>query len=222
MPLKVIAALGDSVTNGYWDSETFQGWFGRLAAKILAAYPPLDENGKVKKGAEKFGFVNISYDGDRVCDAVHRLAAEGCSRDIDILIIRIGANDLIRSPNPDSPMDLSEHCRGEYWHKLLELAKKNIKTIIVLDTLPRYQETEVAYGWFDAPMFEPNADKIAYNEQIAEICKSHNVPFLRFYDRWAKRDLSEYYVDYGHPNAKGHQLIADELYEEIEKLGILK
>ncbi len=30
---KIIAALGDSITQGYFDS-TGAGWFGRLAAKI--------------------------------------------------------------------------------------------------------------------------------------------------------------------------------------------
>lgn len=220
MPLKIIAALGDSVTNGYWD-ETFQGWFGRMAAKISAANPPLDENGKVKRGVAKFGFVNISYDGDRVCDAFHRLASEGLSRDIDILIIKIGGNDLIRSPNSDSPMDLSEHGRAEYWHKLLDLAKKNIPHVIVLGITPRYKDDAVAYGWFDAPMHEYNSDRIEYNKQIAEICAMKNIPFINQWDKWISRDLSKYVVDYDHPNGAGHQLIADEVYEELQKLKLV-
>ncbi|MDR1207200.1 MAG: SGNH/GDSL hydrolase family protein [Rickettsiales bacterium] len=221
MPLKVIAALGDSVTNGYWDSDTFQGWFGRLSAKITAANPPLDENGKVKKGAMKYGFNNISYDGDRVCDAFHRLSAEGCSRDIDILLICIGGNDLVRSPTPDSPTDLSEHVRAEYWHRMLDLAKKNIAQVVVLDILPRYKDDTVAYGWFDAPMHEYNSDRMICNDQIAKICAEKNIPFIRRYDKWAARDLSRYYADTSHPNAAGHSLIADEVYEELMKLKII-
>jgi lysophospholipase L1-like esterase len=175
----------------------------------------------VKKGVMKYGFNNISMDGDRVCDAFHRLASEGCSRDIDILFISIGGNDVIRSPNPDSPMDLSEHARAEYWHKLLDLAKKNIPQIVVLGILPRYKDDETAYGWFDAPMHELNADRVAYNDQIARICAENNVPFIKRFDEWAARNLSEYYADTSHPNSAGHQLIADEVFAELEKLGII-
>jgi len=123
MPLKIVTALGASVANGYWDIPTFQGWFGRLAAKILTVNPPLDENGHVKRGALKFGFNNLSMDGDRICDSFHRLAGEGFTRKFDVLIIEVSGNDLIRRPNPDSPMDLSPAAREEYWHKLLNLVK---------------------------------------------------------------------------------------------------
>ena len=216
MSYKSIAALGDSITNGFWD-ETFQGWFGRLAEKISKKHPFTGIKGK-----PRFGFHNLSMDGDRVCDAFHRLAAEGCSReDFDVLLIKIGGNDVIRSPNPDSPMDLSEHVREEYWHKLLTLAKKNSETVIVLDILPRHKDDTIAYGWFDAPMHEYNADRVAYNDQIANICATQNIPFIRMHDKWAKRDLSKYYVDTSHPNGAGHQLIADEVFEELEKMGIV-
>ena len=208
MAYKVIATLGDSITNGYWD-ETFAGWTGRLAEKISAAYP------------KSFGFHNLAQDGDRISDFYHRFAAECCSREIDILILTASGNDLIRSPNPDSPQDLSEHLRDEYWHKLLQLAQKNISQIVVLDVLPRHQDDQVDYGWFDAPMYEPNTDRIEYNDQVEKICKQYNIPFIRRYDKWAKRDLSKYYADHAHPNGAGHQLIADEVFEELKKLGIL-
>ncbi|MDD4556616.1 MAG: SGNH/GDSL hydrolase family protein [Alphaproteobacteria bacterium] len=207
MSYKVIAALGDSVTNGYWD-ETFSGWFGRLASKISAAH------------SKSFGFHNLSQDGDRISDFFHRFASEGLSREIDILIITVSGNDLIRSPEPDSPQDLSEHLRNEYWHKLLDLAQKNIPQIIVMDALPRHKDNTIAYGWFDAPMHEPNSDRIEYNNQIAQICKNRGIPFFRRYDKWVERDLSKYYVDTAHPNGDGHQLIANELYDELEKLGV--
>lgn len=208
MSYKVIATLGDSVTNGYWD-ETFAGWAGRLAAKISATYP------------KSFGFHNLAQDGDRISDFYHRFASECCSREIDVLILTVSGNDLVRSPNPDSAPDLSEHLRNEYWHKLLDLAQKNVSQIIVLDALPRHNDNIVDYGWFDAPMYEPNSDRVEYNDQVEKICKQYNIQFIRRYDKWAKRDLSKYYADNSHPNGAGHQLIADEVFEELKKLGIL-
>ena len=209
MSYKIVAALGDSVTNGFWD-ETFAGWFGRLATKISATYP------------KSFGFNNLSQDGDRVCDFFHRFAAEGLSRDIDILIITVSGNDLIRNPNIDSPTDLSVHLRNEYWERLLDLTQKNIPNILVLDALPRRNDKTADHeGRIDVPMFEPNADRIEYNAQVAKICADRKISFMRRFDKWTKLDLSEYYVDLVHPNGKGHQLIADEVYAELEKLGWL-
>ena len=209
MSYKVIAALGDSITNGYWD-ETFAGWFGRLASKISLTYP------------KSFGFHNLSQDGDRISDFFHRFTSEGLSRDIDILIITVSGNDLIRSPLPDSPQDLSEHLRNEYWHKLLNLAQKNISKIVVIGTLPRHKDDTIAYGWFNAPMHEYNSDRIEYNNHVEKICSDYGIPFFHRFDKWITRNLSEYYVDTAHPNGQGHQLIAEEIYEELEKLKFLQ
>jgi len=204
MSYKVIAALGDSITNGYWD-ETFAGWFGRLAAKISAA------------NQQRFGFSNLSQDGDRICDAFHRVGAELLTRDgADVLLVAIGVNDLIRSPNADSPTDLSPHLRKEYWTRLLDLAQKNAENIIILDVLPIREElTPRDNLWFR------NADIVEYNDLIAEICAARKIPFVRRYDKWKARDLATLYVDEAHPTGAGHQIIADEIYDELKKLGVI-
>ncbi|MCL2331788.1 MAG: SGNH/GDSL hydrolase family protein [Proteobacteria bacterium] len=208
MSYKVIAALGDSITNGYWD-ETFAGWFGRMAARISAARP------------QAFGFYNLSQDGDRICDAYHRLGAELLTRyPADILIIAIGVNDLLRGPDSDSPTDLSPHLRAEYWNRLLDIAQKNIKNIIVLDILPIREEL-IPIEESDGNMWWHNADIAEYNDLIAKICRERKIPFVRRYDAWATRDLSKLYADDAHPNGAGHQMIADEVVAELEKLKLL-
>jgi lysophospholipase L1-like esterase len=206
MSYKVITALGDSITNGYWD-ETFQGWFGRLSAKISAEHP------------QSFGFNNLSCDGDRIFDAFHRFATEGLTRfEPDVLIIAIGVNDLLRVPNSDSPTDVSEHLRVEYWNRLLDLAQKNVKNIVVLDILPVREEL-IPYDDENGNKFWwHNSDIVEYNEIIAKICADHKIPFVRRYDEWTTRDLSKYYADDVHPNGAGHQLIADEVYEALANL----
>lgn len=208
MTYKVIGAIGDSITNGYWDEDGL-GWFGKLSQKIAKNFPM------------QFGFNNMSQDGDRTCDTYHRVASEVHTRDIDILLIAIGTNDLIRSPEANSPMDMSKHLREEYWHKMLDLLEKTKITPVVLDLLPKREEMYPSLGWFDKPCFETNKDVEEYNEQIKSICKQRNIAFINRYDKWIKRDLKDYYKDGGHPNSKGHQLIADEVYEELINLEIL-
>lgn len=209
MSYKIIAALGDSITNGYWD-ETFAGWFGRLSAKISAITQP-----------QTFGFNNISQSGDRVGDAFHRLGAELLTRDeVDTLIIAIGVNDLVRGPNADSPTDLSRHLRAEYWDRLLDLAQKNVKNIVVLDILPVREELVPYRDDYGDNIWWMNRDIAEYNDLIAEICAARKIAFVRRYDKWIARDLSKFYADDAHPNGAGHSLIADEVFEELSKLKI--
>jgi len=204
MSYKVIAVLGDSITNGYWD-DTFQGWFGRLAAKVSAA----------KSGA--FGFSNLSQDGDRICDVLHRLGAEGLTRELDILLIAIGVNDVIRSPSADSPADLSPHLRAEYWNRLLDVAQRNTREIVVFDILPVREEMMPA----DDGLWWKNSDIEEYNDLIAEICAERKIPFVRRHDEWATRDLGKLYADCAHPNGVGHKLLADEAYEALSRLKVI-
>lgn len=209
MPYKIIAALGDSITDGYCD-ETSAGWFGRMSSKISAAKPG------------SFGFSNLSQSGDRVCDAFHRLCSELLSRDAaDVLLIAVGVNDLIRGGEADSPTNLSKYLRVEYWNRLLDVAQKNANDVVVLDILPIRQEF---FPWRNddgVNLWWHNKDIVEYNDLIAEICKERKIPFIRRYEKWAGRDLAALYADFVHPNGAGHQLIADEVFEELAKLKIL-
>jgi lysophospholipase L1-like esterase len=200
MSLKTIAVLGDSIAQGYVD-EIGAGWFGRFAAQVS------------KK--QTAGFHNVSVAGDRICDAWHRFASQCMTMDIDILIIAIGCNDVLRSGAADAPLDLSPALRGKYWKWLLDDAKKNIGKVIVLDVLPIREEFN-RYG-----DYEYNRDIKEYNEQIARICADKGIPFVRRYDKWENIDLADYYVDFGHPNGRGHQKIADEVLDALEKLKVL-
>ena len=205
MAHKVVAVLGDSIAQGYVD-ETGIGWFGRLAEKIST------------RGM--FGFHNMSMAGDNVADAYHRFVSECITRDIDILIITIGCNDTVRRGAPDAPMDLSPVLRGRYWKWLLDTARKNIDTVVVFDVMPVREDANNG-EYDDENDHSYNRDIKEYNDFIAGICAERGIPFLRRYDKWAERDLEKYYVDFGHPNGAGHQLIADEVYAELEKLKII-
>ncbi|MCL2439362.1 MAG: SGNH/GDSL hydrolase family protein [Alphaproteobacteria bacterium] len=208
MSYKIIAALGDSITNGYWDSN-FSGWFGRLAARLSLERP------------QAFGFNNCSQNGDRICDAFHRFGAEVMTREVDILLIAIGLNDLIRSSEADSPLDLSPHLRAEYWNRLLDAAAKNCGRVVVFDILPVRENMMPCTEGNGLTMFWKNSDIVEYNDQIAELCASRGIPFVRRYHRWIERDLAHYYFDEAHPNEAGHTLLAEKVYKELTTLGVI-
>lgn len=206
MSYEVIAALGDSITSGYFDEEGL-GWFGRLSQKIA------------KLKMHGYGFCNISQSGDRICDAYHRMISEGASRDIDTMIIAIGVNDIVRRGQPDAQEDLSVGIRRKYWNKLFDLAQKLRIKLLVLDILPVIEEEE-DHGE-EEDLYNFNKDVIEYNKLLKKLCKERDIQFFERFDKWADLDLKKYYVDTVHPNAKAHEKIADEVFVEMKRIGMI-
>ena len=209
MTYKTIGVIGDSISNGYWDGDGKGGWFGRLAERLTQEQPG------------QFGFNNMAQEGDRVADVFHRFASEATSRSLDVIIIAVGCNGVIRSPEKNSPLDLSPHLRYEYWQKLLTLSNQNPATVVVLDILPVLEARYPSVGSGNVPCFECNDDVEAYNLQIEELCDQYKIHFFKRYDKWTQRDLSLYYIDTVHPNADGHQIIADEVYSFLKENKII-
>ena len=202
--MAVIAALGDSITNGYWDEEN-TGWFTRMAEKLTRARP------------NYYGFNNMSMGGDRVCDIFHRFASETLTREYDFLLVALGINDTRRAPEVTSPMDLSESARLEYWERFLGLAKKIVPKIVIFDLLPVIEERCPEAGWNNVPSYNFNRDIEDYNEFLCALSARMNVAFFSRYPDWKGRDLRELYVDWVHPNARGHELIAQQACDYLSE-----
>lgn len=208
MSYRVICALGDSITNGYWDEEGL-GWFGRLSTMLAKKYP------------YKFGFNNLGMDGDTSFDVLYRLRGEALSRNPDILLIAIGVNDLIRWLAPDAPFDLSPGKRFEIWQNILKTAKAAAENILVMSILPIEESRMPCEGSFGRLLYSFNKDIDAYNTEISGWCKEFDIPFLDQSTVWKKLNIQEHLYDAAHPNAKGHQMMANTVFEEMKKLGWL-
>lgn len=100
-----------------------------------------------------------------------------------------------------------------YWNKLLDILALTKAKVVVLDLTPvieeRYSE--------QASLIRYNSDVERYNEIIKEICNQRNIAFFSRYDLWKNRQLKELYKDATHPNAKGHQIMADEIYDYLRE-----
>lgn len=204
MSFQVIGLLGDSIANGYWDEDGKGGWFGRFSELISKKYP------------HQYGFNNMAQDGDRVCDVYHRMATEVLTRGIDVLLIAVGVNDIIRPYQPNAAFDISEHLRSEYWTKLLSLAQKNVKKIIVIGLLPVCESRYPDQDWADLPIYTFNEDIKQYNELIKEICLKNNVSFYNPYDSFVIKNLESLYIDACHPTAQGHSILSEEIYQNLK------
>ena len=202
--VKNIGLIGDSIGQGYYD-ESDKGWFSRLGELILSQH----------KGS--YVFSNMSYSGDNIADATNRAFFEISSRQFDLIIISIGINDLRRRKDSNLQLDFSEGARIMYWNRLLDALSKTKVPLIVTDLIPviedRYSE--------QASLIRYNSDVIRYNEIIKDICKQRNILFFSRYDEWGKRDLKSLYKDATHPNAIGHKIIAEEIYEYMQNNNLI-
>lgn len=196
--VKSIGMIGDSIAHGYHD-EYGLGYFARLAQKILSVH------------SGEYVFNNMSQSGDNIADATQRAIHEVLSRNFDLILVNIGINDLRRRKDSDLLLDFSEGARKMYWNKLLDILTLTKAKIVVLDLTPvieeRYSE--------QATLVRYNADVERYNEIIKEICNNRNIAFFSRYNLWKKRELKDLYKDATHPNAKGHQIMADEIYDYL-------
>ncbi len=202
--VKNIGMIGDSIAHGYYDEQDL-GWFARLGKMILSSY------------VGEYVFNNMSQSGDNIADAVNRANFEVLSRQFDLIIVNIGINDLRRRKNSELQLDFSEGARIMYWNKLLDILGKTGATIVVTDLTPvienRYTE--------QASLVRYNSDVKRYNEIIKNICKQRNISFFARYEKWENRDLESLYKDATHPNAKGHQIMAEEIFDYLKQNNLL-
>lgn len=202
--LKNIGLIGDSIAQGYYDEKDL-GWFARLGKIIL------------EKNSDTYLFNNMSQSGDNIADTINRAISEILSRQFDLIIVSSGINDLRRRKNSNLQLDFSEGARIMYWNKLLDILAVAKAKVVVLDLLPvienRYTE--------QAALVRYNSDVERYNQIIREICEKRNIDFFARYDKWKSRNLEILYKDATHPNCDGHQIIAEEIYNYLEKNNLL-
>lgn len=202
--VKLIGAIGDSITHGYYDSEDL-GWFARLGKLILQDYP------------SAYLFNNLAQAGDNIADASMRAVHEVLSRHFDLLLVSLGTNDLRRRKDSDLALDFSFGAREMYWNNLLDTLQKSGAQIVVFDLLPvvekRYLPT--------AALVRRNEDVERYNNQICRICHERKIKFFARYPQWHTRTLEKLYHDATHPNARGHQILAEEVFDYLKKEKLL-
>ena len=201
MDIKTIATVGDSISNGYCDPQG--GWLIRLIQKLNSDQPYF------------YSLNNFSISGDTLGDAWHNLCRNCIHRQTDHLIIYIGANDIRRKSSTDNEMATSQEMREQYWDQIIDLANRLPQKISVFGVLP-VDESKGAYECEDGTWFWRNEDARDYNSFIQQRLNSTEIQFIDWFDDFANADsLSSMMEDIVHPNAKGHQRMADIAYKAL-------
>lgn len=211
---KTIVCLGDSITAGYWDEEGL-GWVSRLSQKIARAYPL------------QYGVLNAGISGDTTQSCWHNLISQVTHTAPDYLIIKMGVNDIniCEGAAPESHA-LSFVNRMNLWIDIFDYVKSRGWATLVIGPLPianeviRFPAHNDNIEGHKSFRYEQK-DIEAYNNQLEKLCKKHGVPFLRLYEDWLSKIEIDLYIDGLHPNARGHEILSQQVYDHIQKMGWL-
>lgn len=199
---KTIAFLGDSIT-----------------ADIRFNYISMLNNMLSKKTRiENINILNSGIDSSNIFDAIDRipeLFSENAK--INLIFIFIGVNDSKRFHGLEKPLVPINVYREKY-KDLLNLIKiKDSETQIILINLPylvfdKIKDSELMknYWYWDINEYE------LYNKSILELAKIDNLRVVDIFNSFRNNlpNLSSFYTNDGvHPNAKGHQLIAENIFQ---------
>jgi acyl-CoA thioesterase-1 len=177
-----IVLFGDSLMSGYGLDKQFH----------LSSV--LDKNLR-EKGFD-VEIVNASVSGDTTYGGLNRLNWLLEKREVDIVVLCLGANDMLRGLDPTT-------IKKNLKNILLILREKNISTLL-------------------AGMLAPNTYgeeyKTNFNAIYPELAEKYNVSFLPFLLEGVAL-IPKYNLDDGkHPNHKGVELISENLERKLIKL----
>ena len=183
-----LCVFGDSIVVGSDDREA-GGWVARLR---------LDFNSR-----ERISVYNLGVDGDRSEQLLRRLGSEAAARNVSVIVIAIGANDLgwHGSAGTDSALF------RERYDGILSEAGRFTRRILTLGIL-NVDESNESHG-------VSNRQVLAFNAIIEELTRARAADFLDLFGALEPED----FVDGLHPNASGHSKLAPPIARELERLG---
>lgn len=177
-----IVALGDSLTAG----------FGLLEPE---SYPYLLQQ-KLKSEGYDYEVVNAGVSGDTSLGGLERADWVLGQENVEILILELGANDLLRGMPVDKMKDNLS--------KIIQNAKaRNIKVLLC--------------GMLAPPTMGSEYQK-AYVRAFPDLASEHDVEFLPFLLEGValKRELNQ--GDGIHPNAEGTKIMTENIYKELKPM----
>ena len=207
-----VSCVGDSITAGYYDEEGL-GWVSRLSAKTA------------KECSKRYTFYNLGVGNDTTIDAWHYFGHQLENVFTSVLLIHIGVNDTsinLTGEGRHTRLSIGESFSKWSW-MAWEAKKRKYKTLII-SPLP-VQEDEIFFTPYpDNPkdckgIIYSNKEILNYVNRLDDFCKEQDLPFLRLYEDWLGSDC---YADGLHPNAKGHQRLAEQIFSKLHELEFLK
>ena len=177
-----IIAFGDSLTAGFGLEE-------------IESYPYLLQQ-KLKADGYDYEVVNAGVSGDTSLGGLERIEWTLETDNADVLILELGANDLLRGVPPDK--------MKENLDKIIEKAKaKNVEVLLC--------------GMIAPPTMGAEYQR-AFSDAFPDLAEKHDVEYVPFLlDGVAlKQELNQ--ADGIHPNAEGTRMMMENIYKELKPM----
>jgi lysophospholipase L1-like esterase len=178
----------------------------------------IDSMCRLEGMGDKFEFIGAGIGGNKVYDLYLRMEDDVLAKNPDIVIIYIGVNDVWHKATSGTGTD-PDKFEKFYTAILKKLKDRNIKVILC---------TPATIGEKTDFTNQQDGDMNAYSNIIRGLAQKNNLPLV---------DLRKIFLDYNlknnpenkdrgiltgdrvHLNAKGNQLVADEMWKLIKPAG---
>lgn len=200
-----ILVFGDSITYGKVDSQG--GWAARLKKEF-------DEEAVKNYSRDLPNLYNLGISADTAEDILKRFDVETEARldDENAFILAIGTNDS--SVEDGKPQFTPDEFRANFEDILQKMLGHSDK-VLVVGLLPVDEKLTTPIPWRPSRHYT-NKQVLLFDGIIQDIAQKKNVPYVPLFDVFKSK--LELFPDGLHPNDEGHQLIADLVKPELEKL----
>jgi lysophospholipase L1-like esterase len=201
--------FGASITHGYWDTEG--GW----AARLRKYYDDL----QVQDFSKDYPHITeLGIAGDTTATLINRFDAETKARNPAgrslVIVFAIGTNNALVEGG--KTWSTPERYQAEL-DELVNKAKKYTDKIMFVGLTPCDESRTKPVAWGD---FTYTNDRIWQIEQaMRAIAGKYSMPHIPVYETFTDRQHQlELFADGLHPNNAGHEIIADLVRPELERI----
>lgn len=184
-----ICVWGDSITWGAWDFDQ-GGWVARLRRHMDRNYPD---------GQDVY---NVGVSADKVADVLRRFKVECEARNPAKIVIAIGINDSPRADYAGTDMQVFERD----YRALIKLAVSQTPTVVLVGITNVLDDHVSGHGY-------RNETIKPYTETIRRLAAEAGLPYI---DLWGVVTAEDLQLDGLHPEAAGHQKMAEKVIKALE------
>lgn len=177
----------------------------------------IDSMCKAEGTEDKYEFIGAGIGGNKVYDLYLRMENDVLAKEPDIVVIYIGVNDVWHKSTSGTGTDPDKF--EKFYQAIIDKLKAKNSKVVVCTPAAIGEKTD-----FSNPQ---DGDMNEYSNIIRRIAKKNELPIVdlrkSFFDYNLKnnpdnKDRGILTTDRVHLNAKGNQLVADEMWKVIKSL----
>ena len=206
-----VLVFGDSISQGFWDTEG--GWVQRIRKHY-------DELLVRNNDSNQPTVFNLGVSGDFTSSVLKRFKHEVEARiwpgEEFTFIFSIGMNDSVYR---DDEHDSEPEIYAEQLTQLLKLAKQFTSRTLFVSLFPAVDKLVQPLQWSTSGKCYSTERIKLFEDELEEFCRTNKAPLADIWTPLSKtNNLESLLPDGVHPNNEGHELIANLVLPELEKL----